>query len=157
MMQNSTWSASNLPYLGYNFSSAVDGQAIPQRLQNLCIRDYATTKGLILNFSVSEYADEHETLMLFAQLPKLDRIAGFIFYSFHLLPAKAEKRNQFLTTVLSAGKQIHFALEDVLLTALSDISSIDRMYRISRDRRLADSRQSVLTFRKARNETSNRS
>jgi sporadic carbohydrate cluster protein (TIGR04323 family) len=157
MMQNSTWSGPELPFLGYNYSSAVGGQAIPQRLQNLCIRDYAANKKLPLNFSVSEYADEHETLMLFAQLPKLDRISGFIFYSFLLLPSEPAKRSQFLIAVLSAGKQIHFALEDLSMTQLSDIDSIDRMYRITRDRRLADSRESVLAFKKAGNETSNRS
>src|SRR3954462_9230951 len=112
MTQNSTWSGRNLPYMGYNFSSPVGGQLIPQRLQNLCIRDYAATMGMIMNFSVSEYADEHETLMLFAQLPKLDRISGFVFYSYLQRPSDTEKRQSFMRQVLTAGKEIHFALEN---------------------------------------------
>jgi sporadic carbohydrate cluster protein (TIGR04323 family) len=151
MTRNSTWSAgeprvSAPPYLGYNFSSAVGGQLVPQRVQNLTIRDYAATKGLNVSFSVSEYADERETLMLFAQLPKLDRISGFVFYSLRMLPADARKRMEFLEQVTRAGKEVHFALEDLAVRKPEECRDLDRMYRISADRRLEDARQSLLAF-----------
>jgi sporadic carbohydrate cluster protein (TIGR04323 family) len=132
-------------YLGYNFASSVAGNFIPQRLQNLCIRDYARTKGLLVSFSASEYADAGRALMLFTQFESMDRLAGLVFYSIQLLPADRARRLEFYARIRALGKEVHFALEDLLFDgATQDHATIERIYQISMDGRLPGTSQRLI-------------
>lgn len=130
--------ADGLPFIGYNFASAIEGNFIPQRLQNLCIRDYANTKSLTLSMPVAEYEDTRQSLMLFAQIPHLKRLAGIIFYSILLLPPDPKKRIIFYQHIIGAGKTVHFALEDLSFSSKQESEKIESIYRMSLDRRAHD-------------------
>jgi sporadic carbohydrate cluster protein (TIGR04323 family) len=138
---------SDQPFLGYNFAAPICGSSIPQRVQNLCIRDYALTKKLSLSFCVSEYYDFSQSLMLFAQMPLLDQISGIIFYSIELLPINHAKRHRFYQQILESKKTIHFSLEDLQISSQETCGLIEKIYRISRDRRLADTQKKLLKIR----------
>lgn len=137
-------------YLGYNFCGPVAADLIPQRLQNLCIRDFANAKKLAITFSVSEYFNSSESLMLMAQLEHLDKIAGFVFYSLLLLPINTSKRNQFFTAVLAQQKPIYFALEDLVCRNWQEAHEITKMFQISLDGRLNQTRKTLLQQRLGR-------
>lgn len=115
-------------YIGYNFASPIQGSVIPQRLQNLCIRDYAAVHGLNLSFSSSEYWDYSKALMLMGLLHQLNVLDGIIFYSFALLPMDKKRRNHFLETILADGKQIHFALENLHFSKIEDLGELEYFY-----------------------------
>lgn len=138
-------SASN-PFLGYNFTSPIDGHFIPQRLQNLCIRDYAQGNNLNLTFSVAEYFDHERGLMLFAQLDHLNRIGGLIFFSMMMLPRAPSRRRELFRKFEESGKQLHFALENWVMDGASKGSAVEveRMFRISADPRPGRTRQLLL-------------
>lgn len=136
-------------YMGYNFSSAVSGNFIPQRLQNLCIRDYAQSKNLTLTFSASEYADTRQSLILFAQFDHLAKLAGLIFFSILLLPPDRQRRADFYERVCSAKKCVHFALEDLLLDESGkegglSRAEIERIYLVSLDTRPGETSQALI-------------
>lgn len=120
---------------------------IPQRLQNLCIRDYARQKALTLTFTVSEYFDHRRALMLFAQFGHADSFSGFVFYSLALLPADTELRARFFAKVASHDLAVHFALEDLALPGGADPSSIERIYLIRVDQRLDAARDALIRLR----------
>ena len=131
-------------FLGYNFCGPVDGSSIPQRLQNLCIRDYAKGKGLVVSFSVSEHLDSSQSMMLFAQLEHLSTISGFIFFSLLMLPEDQEKRIRFYQCLAAAGCSIHFALEDLSAKREEDFAFIEKLYRISTDKRMQSDHEARL-------------
>lgn len=120
---------------------------IPQRLQNLCIRDYAQAKKLLFSFAVSEYFDARPALMLFSQFEHADKIGGFVFYSLLLLPSDTERRREFYDRAAKAGTAVHFALEDMALLPGDDPVFIERVYQISLDRRLEETRHALLGLR----------
>ena len=137
------------PFLGYNFCSAVDGQLIPQRLQNLCIRDFAQSTGRVVAFSVSEYSDASQALMLFGQFEHIDKVAGFIFFSILCLPADDVLRRKFYAQAVKAGVEVHFALENLSLVGESDVVLTERVFRVSKDTRLEDTRLELIRLRNA--------
>ena len=133
-------------YLGYNYAGPVGQVPIPQRLQNLCIRDYAQSKKLVLLFSAAEYFDSGQSLMLFAQFEHWEKIAGLIFYSIQLLPSDHERRARLYRRVLESGKELHFALEDLSMSTDQEQKRIERIYRLSIDPRLNITRQRLLAL-----------
>lgn len=135
-------------YLGYNFTSPILGNFVPQRVQNLCIRDYARAQGLTLTFTVSEYFDARQALMLFAQLDH-ENVRGFIFYSLLLLPADHARRRMFYERVAQKNLVVHFALETLVMRSPADREPVDRMYRIGTDARLEQTREELIRMRAA--------
>jgi sporadic carbohydrate cluster protein (TIGR04323 family) len=131
-------------YLGYNFTAPVQGSLVPQRLQNLCIRDYARSKGMTLAFTVAEYFEPSQALVLFAQFGHGDAIAGFIFYSFLLLPTDASLRRRFYSKVEEQRLEVQFALENLVL---DNWMETERLYRIRTDARLDATREELLRMR----------
>ena len=82
-------------YRGYIFSRKIDGNFIPQRVQNLVIKDFATRKGLFLNLC-NRVQMENCYLMLKSVLKNIKSIDGVIFYSVFMLPEKNEERKKYL-------------------------------------------------------------
>ena len=148
MSQNSeSWMEAEKVFIGYNFCGAVHGTVIPQRLQNLCIRDYARGKGFNITFSVSEYTDPQRSLMLFAQFEFKDRVlSGFVFFSLLLLPIDPVRRKEFYERALAARHTVYFALEDLSMSTAAEAAEMERLYRISVDQRLVTNRGTVLEY-----------
>ena len=113
-------------YRGYVSSRHLDGSCIPQRVQNLVIRDYATKEGLPLGFSAVEYNMTRSYMMLSSLANALDYL-GLIFYSVHqLLDGKCDYK-KYLIPVLDSGKSIHFALENMSIRNKQDLSLLDQL------------------------------
>lgn len=103
-------------YRGYVSSRPIDGDRVPQRLQNLAIRDYAERRKLPFKLSATEWAMPDCFLMLeqvVADLPQLD---GVILYSLGQLPEDPARRSRLLDAFLAQAAPLHAALENVVMT-----------------------------------------
>jgi len=99
--------------------------AVPQRVQNLVIRDYATRHELLFLLSAVEYNMSGSTMMLRAVLEDAARLEGMIFYSTHLLPSDPETRGRLYTAFLERGGAIRFALEELIIADETGIAVIE--------------------------------
>ena len=65
----------NKGYRGYIFSNPINGNFIPQRVQNLVIKDYATRNKLFYKLSATEYKSKKQ-IHLISVLKKLIKLMG---------------------------------------------------------------------------------
>ena len=57
-------------YMGYIFSREIDGNIIPQKVQNLVIRDFAQRSNMNLILSSTEYKMQNSFLILNSLIAK---------------------------------------------------------------------------------------
>src|SRR5580658_525582 len=88
---------------GYNFSRLIDGSMIPQRVQNLVIRNYCHNAGLEYLLSATEYTMDGAYMILHSLYEELDEIEGIVFYSVHQLPRSSIERKALYDCVLKTG------------------------------------------------------
>jgi sporadic carbohydrate cluster protein (TIGR04323 family) len=110
---------------GYISSREIGGSTIPQRLQNMVIRNYAQSKGMVFLLSGTEYYMDNCYMMLNALLEELDSLAGLIFYSLKLLPENPVQRKLIYEKVLNRKCELHFALEELAIVKEEDIQLIE--------------------------------
>ena len=123
---------------GYIFSRAIKNSLIPQKVQNLVIRDYCLRKKLFFKLSAVEYSAKNSYLMLKLILKELTHLKGLIFYSLFMLPDEKNKRKQFFDIVLSKKKQIHFALEEIVVNTKKDLNLIEKIFYIEKNKKNKD-------------------
>ena len=107
---------------GYVSSRTINGNVVPQRVQNLVLRDYARRHKLLYLLSATEYGMPGCFMILQSVLQNLNGLAGLIFYSPHQLPADDKDRDALLSRILEAGCGIHFALENLAVTTQEDVA-----------------------------------
>ncbi len=111
-------------YRGYIASRPMRGQRTAQHIQNLVVRDYARRRGLHYLLSATEYAMDNCNLILNQVLSDLANLDGIIFYSMLQLPESEAESMRILTTVLNAGKEIHFAAEGLAVRSRSELDGL---------------------------------
>jgi sporadic carbohydrate cluster protein (TIGR04323 family) len=102
-------------YRGYVSSRAIDGDRVPQRIQNLAIREYAVQRKLFLKLSATEWAMPGCYLMLRQVVAELADLDGVILYSLGQLPDDGVTRVKLLDAFLASGAVLHAALENVAM------------------------------------------
>ena len=122
-----------LGFRGYIFSRKIDGNFIPQRVQNLVIKDYCQRKKLFFKLSATEYKMENCYLMLKSVLKNLNSIDGIVFYSIFMLPNLKKERLSIFKSILKKKKVIKFALEEIDLKNYSNIKDIENLYLIKKN------------------------
>lgn len=110
---------------GYIFSREIGGDFIPQRVQNIVIRNYAQTKGMLFLLSATEYYMDNCYMMLNALLEELNSVSGLIFYSLKLLPENYFQRQLIYELFLAKKCELHFALEELAIVKEEDINLIE--------------------------------
>lgn len=108
-------------YRGYIASRPVRGSTVPQHVQNLVIRDFAQRNGLLFKLSATEYAMAGSFMMLDAVLAELPQLDGIILYSQFMLPERPERRRAIYDRVLSEGKMLAGAVENLILRTPADV------------------------------------
>ena len=73
-------------FRGYIFSRRIEDSIIPQRVQNLVIKDYCERNNLFFKLSATEYKMDNCYLMLKSVLKNIQSIDGIVFYSMFMLP-----------------------------------------------------------------------
>ena len=115
---------------GYVFSREADGQFVPQRLQNMFLRDYVESKKCKFLLSTVEYYMDNCYMMLESQLDQIDAMDGIAFFSMTFLPEDKEKRKALYNRFLEKGKELHFALENLSVTKASDVEQLEEIIAI---------------------------
>lgn len=120
-------------FRGYIFSRRIEGNLIPQRVQNLVIKDYCERHKLFFKLSATEYKMENCYLMLKSVLKNVSSIDGIVFYSIFMLPNIKKERLSIFKSVLKKKKIIRFALEEIELKNYSNIKDIENLYLIKKN------------------------
>ena len=92
-------------YRGYIFSRKIKGLLIPQKVQNLVIRDYANRKKLFFKLSKVEYSFSGSYIMMKSLIKETKSLDGLIIYSINLLPENKSERKYFLNSFLKQKKK----------------------------------------------------
>lgn len=124
---------------GYIASRPVRGQAWPQHVQNLVIRDYAQRHGLHYLLSATEYAMDACYMNLDTVLGELGRIEGIVCFSLFMLPARAERRLDLYRRIFDTGGDLHGALENMAIRGPEDAARLEDIFMV--DRHAASSQQ----------------
>ena len=115
---------------GYVSSRALNGNMVPQRVQNLVIRNYAARHQLLYLLSATEYSMGGCTMVLRSVLQNLTELAGLIFYSTHQLPPSRSSRELLFSQILSAGCGLHFALEEIVVECDADVLLLQDIFMV---------------------------
>lgn len=100
-------------FRGYIFSRKINGNFIPQRVQNLVIREFANRKNITFKLSSTEYNMKNSYIMLSSLEDDFDSIDGVIFYSIEQLLDNKKKCLKILNFLINNKKIIFFALEEL--------------------------------------------
>lgn len=119
-------------FRGYVSSRAINGNLIPQSLQNLKIRDYANAKNLGFKLSITEHKTKNGFFALNDLREKINEIDGIIFFSIYQLPDEKKIRKEYLKFFIKKKKLIYFAFEDIELKNIDQANEIEMIYFISK-------------------------
>ena len=119
-----------LGFRGYIFSRKIDSNFIPQRVQNLVIKDYCERNNLFFKLSATEYKMQNCYLMFNTLIQEIKKIEGIVFYSLFMLPEIKKDRLKIYKKILFNKKQLHFSLEEIKLENKTDIKKIEDIYQI---------------------------
>lgn len=117
-------------YRGYIFSRSINGNFIPQRVQNLVIKDFAQRNKIFFKLSSTEYIMKDCYLMLNALIRDLKYLEGVIFYSFEMLPNKKINRDKIIRKFLNKKKVIYFALEEMKIMNFEDFKKMEILIKL---------------------------
>lgn len=118
-------------YRGYIASRPVRGLHIPQRLQNLLIRDYAGRHGYRYLLSATEHVMPASYMVLESVLDEIATLEGLIAFSLFMLPRRRERRLRVYERILTAGAQFHAALENLSIASDADIPRCEDVYAVA--------------------------
>lgn len=119
-------------YRGYVSSREINGNIIPQSLQNLKIRDYANSKKLGFKLSITEHKTKNGFFALNDLKEKINELDGIIFFSIYQLPKNKKLRKGYLEYFIKKKKKLFFAFEDLKVKSIKDINEIELIFSISK-------------------------
>ena len=120
-------------YRGYIFSRSINQNFIPQRVQNLVIRDFATRKKIFFKLSLTEYNMKNCYIMLNSLIKDVNKIDGIIFYSIEMLPTDKKEALKLIDLFLKKKKILYFALEELKVSSKKDLMRIKETLMIKKN------------------------
>ena len=114
-------------FRGYVASGTVNGNFIPQHVQNIVIRDYAKKNNLLFKLSVSEYIVNNSTMILESLTKEFSKLDGVILYSIFQLPNDRLYRKNFYKKLLECNCTLHAAVESISLKKETDINKLEEI------------------------------
>jgi len=115
---------------GYNFSRPFMGERAPQHVQNIVIKDFCNKNGLNFLLSATEYSMKNSSYILNELINDLENIYGIVAYSLFQLPEDEKKRKLMLNKILKKKKKIFFACENLKVTNIKEMNSVETIWRI---------------------------
>ena len=101
---------------GYVFSRKFNGNLTPQKIQNIVLRDYSLKKNYNFIMSSVEYSMNDCFFVLEGLVKSLKKYDGIVAYSIFQMPLDQKKRIKIYKELILKKKELHFALEDVVLS-----------------------------------------
>jgi sporadic carbohydrate cluster protein (TIGR04323 family) len=118
-------SHSSLGYRGYIGSRPYSGLDFPQHVQNFLIRSYCQKHQLSYLLSATEYKMPGCYMMLEEVISTIDTLGGIVLFTIFMLPTSAQKRKYLYENILSSGRTLHAALEDIRIVSQEDIQIVE--------------------------------
>ena len=107
-------------------------ERVPQHVQNIVIRDYCSKKSIQYLLSATEYAMENSSLILRQLINDLPSIDGIVAYSIFQMPEDDSERQSIFNSILSAKKEIHFAVESLSVKDNESYSNIENIWQVKK-------------------------
>ena len=123
----------NKGYRGYIFSREISGNHIPQRVQNLVIKDFTNRKNIFFKLSATEYKMKNSYYILKSLLKDISNLDSVIFYSYEMLPDNKNLRLAILQKLNKKKKKIFFALEELKISNIHELKIIENLISIKRN------------------------
>jgi len=123
----------NKGYRGYIFSREINGNFIPQRVQNLVIKDFTSRKNIFFKLSATEYKMKNSYYILKSLLKDIPNLDGVVFYSYEMLPENKSLRLSILQKLINNKKKIFFALEELKILNKQDLKTIENLISIKKN------------------------
>ena len=113
-------------YMGYISSREIDGSIIPQKVQNLVIRDYSQRLNKNLLLSSTEYKMKNSFLMFNSLISKKNnKFKGIIIYSLFML-RNFPNIEKILFKLKNNDIRLFCALEEIEIKNKSDLDSLKK-------------------------------
>jgi sporadic carbohydrate cluster protein (TIGR04323 family) len=122
----------NNSHCGYIISRPVRGAEVPQKVQNLVIRNYCNNQGLVLHLSATGVTIPGGAMMPNSILSELHEIGGIVVYSMYAFFDKARNAIACVRVMLNARCSLHAAMEEHELSSLADVEHWEEVIRVSR-------------------------
>jgi len=120
-------------HMGYIFSREIDNNIIPQKVQNLVIRDYAQRNKMNLLLSSTEYKMKNSYLMFDSLLNKKNtKFSGLIIYSLFMLKEYKDLKRIF-NNLKKNNIRLFCALEEIELNNINDSKYLKDTFFINRN------------------------
>jgi sporadic carbohydrate cluster protein (TIGR04323 family) len=123
---------------GYITARHVRGSHVPQRVQNLVVRDYTQRNGIDFRLSEVEYLMPGCYIMLNSVIAELPHIDGIVAYSLFMMPKRPDRRMNAWQSFISTGRTLHFAVENFSLSTTADIQTAEDILAIDQTSGAAD-------------------
>ena len=121
----------NKKFKGYVSSRRIAESIIPQKIQNILLRNYCKENGYLLSLSSTEYSPENSFLMLEKTINEIDIYDGVIAYSINQLPSNQKYRNKLLKRIIKKNKAFIFILENICIKDLSHLYKLDQIINLN--------------------------
>jgi len=120
-------------FRGYIFSRKIDGNFIPQRVQNLVIKDFCNRNNFFFKLSATEYKMINSYMMLKSVMKNLKNLNGIVFYSLFMLPDDKIDRINIFKKIFTKKKKLVFALEEIIVESINDFKKVEIIYNIKKN------------------------
>ncbi len=118
--------------MGYISSREIDGNTIPQKVQNLVIRDYAERFNMNLLLSSTEYKMKNSFLIFNSLISKkTNKYKAVIIYSLFMLKNFPKLKN-ISVNLKKNNIRLFCALEEIEIKNNSDINSLKKIFFINK-------------------------
>lgn len=112
-------------YRGYVGSRTYQCGEYPQYVQNMIIRHHCQKHHLTYLLSATEYAMPGCYMILDEVVNAIHAVKGIVMFSVFMLPTSAKQRKAIYQKILSAGRSLHTALEDLTIKTEADIQMVE--------------------------------
>ena len=106
------------------------GERVPQHIQNIVLRNYCQNHNYQLLLSATEYAMLGCHMILKQTVRESNNFDGIIAYSLFQFPEVKFDRLSIANEMFNKKKEIHFAVENIVVTNINDYQDIDLMWQI---------------------------
>lgn len=119
-------------YRGYIGTRPYNGVSIPQNVQNFLIRSYCQKHQFTYLLSGTEYTMPGCYMILEEIIDNIYSIEGIVLFSIFMLPALAKKRKRIYEAILSSGRTLHAALEDISVNDQAEIQIVEDIIELNK-------------------------
>ena len=114
----------NKKFRGYISSRKINGNFIPQKLQNLALRDFANSNNIDFQLSGTEWIIKKSYLMIRSIVSNSSKIDGLLFFSVMQISENIKFFEKIMIELIMKKKIIIFVLENEIIFTKKQIKEL---------------------------------